>query len=206
MKGRRFPMKKFLSALLVVLMLASISTLAFAAPSPTQDTGSGGYWIGDAPKADPKAAAKTDATRAEATAIKAITDAFAEDGAVALGKVPGNADAAMKADFEKLVDALVEAKAALSKDEDAAIPADIKAAAEDSALVVAGQPFRAVASVYPATITVALENPDDFVGLMMFVNGKWVKVDVTVNDDGTVTFVLDQPAVLSITSQVVSAA
>ena len=200
-------MKKFLSALLVVLMLASISTLAFAAPSPTQDTGSGGgYWIGDAPKADPKAAAKADATRAETTAIKAIADAAAEDGAAALGKLPGNADAAMKADFEKLVDALVEAKDALAKDEDAAIPADIKAAAEDSALVVAGQPFRAVASVYPATITVALENPDDFVGLMMFVNGKWVKVDVTVNDDGTVTFVLDQPAVLSITSQVVSAA
>ena len=200
-------MKKFLSALLVVLMLAGISTLALAAPSPTQDTGGdGGYWIGDAPKADPKAAAKADATRAETTAIKAITDAFAEDGVVALGKLPGNADAAMKADFEKLVDALVDAKAALSKDEDAAIPADIKAAAEDSALVVAGQPFRAVASVYPATITVALENPDDFVGLMMFVNGKWVKVDVTVNDDGTVTFVLDQPAVLSIASQVVSAA
>ncbi len=200
-------MKKFLSALLVVLMLAGISTLALAAPSPTQDTGGdGGYWIGDAPKADPKAAAKADATRAETTAIKAITDAFAEDGVVALGKLPGNADAAMKADFEKLVDALVDAKAALSKDEDAAIPADIKAAAEDSALVVAGQPFRAVASAYPATITIALENPDDFVGLMMFVNGKWVKVDVTVNDDGTVTFVLDQPAVLSIASQVVSAA
>ena len=198
-------MKKFLSALLVVLMLAGISTLAFAAPSPTQDTG-GGYWTGDAPKADPKAAAKADAAKAESTAVKAITDAAAEDGTVALGKLPGNADAAMKADFEKLIDAVVDAKAALTKDEDAAIPADIKAAAEDSALVVAGQPFRAAASVYPATITVALENPDDFVGLMMFVNGKWVKVDVTVNDDGTVTFVLDQPAVLSIASQVVSAA
>ena len=199
-------MKKFLSALLAVLMLASISTLAFAAPSPTQDTGSG-YWIGDAPKADPKAAAKADATKAEATAIKAIADAAAEDNVVvALGKLPGNADAAMKADFEKLVDALVAAKDALAKDEDAAVPADIKAAAEDSALVAAGQPFRAVASVYPATITVALDNPDDFVGLMMFVNGKWVKVDVTVNDDGTVTFVLDQPAVLSVASQVVSAA
>ena len=201
-------MKKFLSALLVVLMLAGISTLALAAPSPTQDTGSdGGYWIGDAPKADPKAAAKADATRAEATAIKAIKDAAAEDDVVVgLGKLPGNADAAMKADFEKLIDALVEAKASLAKDEDAAIPADIKAAAEDSALVVAGQPFRAVASAYPATITIALDNPDDFVGLMMFANGKWANVDVTVNDDGTITFVLDQPAILSIVSQVVSAA
>ena len=200
-------MKKFLSALLAVLMLASISTLAFAAPSPTQDTGGdGGYWIGDAPKADPKAAAKADATRAEATAIKAIKDAFAEDGVVALGKLPGNADAAMKADYEKLVDGLVSAKDALAKDEDAAVPADIKAAAEDSALVVAGQPFRAVASAYPATITIAAENPDDFVGLMVFVNGKWVEVDVTVNDDGTISFVLDQPAILSTVSQVVSAA
>ena len=200
-------MKKFLSALLVVLMLASISTLAFAAPSPSQDTGDGGgYWIGDAPKADPKAAAKADAAKAESTAVKAITDAAAEEGTVALGKLPGNADAAMKADYEKLVDGLVSAKDALAKDEDAAIPADIKAAAEDSALVVAGQPFRAVASAYPATITIAVENPDDFVGLMVFVNGKWVKLNTVVNDDGTVTFVLDQPAVLSIVSQVVSAA
>ena len=200
-------MKKFLSALLVVLMLASISTLAFAAPSPTQDTGGdGGYWIGDAPKADPKAAAKADAAKAESTAVKAITDAAAEDGTVALGKLPGNADAAMKADYEKLVDGLVSAKDALAKDEDAAIPADIKAAAEDSALVVAGQPFRAVASAYPATITIAAENPDDFVGLMVFVNGKWVKLNTVVNDDGTVTFVLDQTAILSIVSQVVSAA
>ena len=198
-------MKKFLSALLVVLMLAGISTLAFAAPSPTQDTGDG-YWTGDAPKADPKAAAKADAAKAESTAVKAITDAAAEEGTVALGKLPGNADAAMKADFEKLIDAEVDAKAALTKDEDAAIPADIKAAAEDSALVVAGQPFRAVASDYPATITIAVENPDDFVGLMVFVNGKWVKLNTVVNDDGTVTFVLDQPAILSIVSQVVSAA
>ena len=92
-------MKKFVSALLVVLMLAGISTLALAAPSPTQDTGDGGgYWIGDAPKADPKAAAKADAAKAESTAVKAITDAAAEDGTVALGKLPGNADAAMKAD------------------------------------------------------------------------------------------------------------
>ena len=201
-------MKKFLSALLVVLMLAGISTLAFAAPSPSQDTGGdGGYWIGDAPKADPKAAAKADAAKAEATAIKAIKDAAAEDDVVvALGKLPGDATASMKADFEKLIDALVDAKAALAKDEDAAIPADIKAAAEDSALVVAGQPFRAVASANPATITIALDNPDDFVGLMMFANGKWANVDVTVNDDGTITFVLDQPAILSIVSQVVSAA
>lgn len=199
-------MKKFLSALLVVLMLAGISTLAFAAPSPSQDTGGGGYWIGDAPKADPKAAAKADAAKAESTAVKAITDAAAEEGTVALGKLPGNADAAMKADYEKLVDGLVSAKDALAKDEDAAVPADIKAAAEDSALVVAGQPFRAVASAYPATITIAVENPDDFVGLMVFVNGKWVKLNTVVNDDGTVTFVLDQPAVLSIVSQVVSAA
>ena len=200
-------MKKFVSALLVVLMLAGISAFAFAAPSPTQDTGSGGgYWIGDAPKADPKAAAKADAAKAEATAVKAITDAAAEEGTVALGKLPGNADAAMKADYEKLVDGLVSAKDALAKDEDAAVPADIKAAAEDSALVVAGQPFRAVASAYPATITIAVENPDDFVGLMVFVNGKWVKLNTVVNDDGTVTFVLDQPAILSIVSQVVSAA
>lgn len=199
-------MKKFVSALLVVLMLAGISAFAFAAPSPSQDTGGGGYWIGDAPKADPKAAAKADAAKAESTAVKAITDAAAEDGTVALGKLPGNADAAMKADYEKLVDGLVSAKDALAKDEDAAIPADIKAAAEDSALVVAGQPFRAVASAYPATITIAVENPDDFVGLMVFVSGKWVKLNTVVNDDGTVTFVLDQPAVLSIVSQVVSAA
>ena len=95
--------KALLSGMLVVLMLAGISTFAFAAPSPTQDTGDG-YWTGDAPKADPKAAAKADAAKAESTAVKAITDAAAEEGTVALGKLPGNADAAMKADFEKLID------------------------------------------------------------------------------------------------------
>ena len=41
---------------------------------------------------------------------------------------------------------------------------------------------------------------------MMFVNGTWVKVDVTLNDDGTITFVLDGPSILSIVSQVVAAA
>lgn len=201
-------MKKFLSALLIVLMLAGISTLAFAAPSPSQDTSSGGgYWIGDAPKADPKAAAKADAAKAETTAVKAIEEATADDAAVvALGKLPGDSTASMKAEFEKLIDALVNAKDALAKDEDAAIPADVKAEAEDTALVAASQPFRAVASTYPATITMALENPEDFVGLMMFVNGKWVAVNAVVNDDGTITFVLDSPAVLSIVSQIVSAA
>ena len=68
-------MKKFLSALLVVLMLAGISTFAFAAPSPSQDTGGDGYWTGDAPKADPKAAAKADAAKAESTAVTRLNRA-----------------------------------------------------------------------------------------------------------------------------------
>ena len=43
--------------------------------------------------------------------------------------------------------------------------------------------------------------------MMVFVNGKWVKLNTVVNEeDETVTFVLDQPEVLSIVSQVVSAA
>lgn len=200
-------MKKFLSALLVVMMLASLTVCAFAADSPTQDTSGGGYWYGDAPKATTtnKDQAKADAEKAEAKAAKAIEDAEA-DVAVALGSLPANATAEMKADFADLEDALVDGKKALGSDESAAVPADVKADAAEGAKVVAGPAFRAVAAEYPATITIAVDNPEDFVGMMVFQNGKWVKLNVTVNDDGTFTFVLDQPAVLSIVSQIVEAA
>ena len=199
-------MKKFLSALLVVLMLASLTVCAFAGDSPSQDTGGGGYWNGDAPKKTTDQA-KADAEKAEAKAAKAVEEVEAEDDvAVALGSLPANADAEMKADFADLEDTLVDAKKALGDDESAAVPADIKADAAEGAKVAAGPAFRAVAASYPATITIAVDNPEDFVGMMVFQNGKWVKLNTIVNDDGTVTFVLDQPAVLSIVSQVVAAA
>ena len=208
-------MKKFLSAMLVVLMLASLTVCAFAGDSPSQDTGGdgGGYYYADAPKATTtnKDKEKAEAEKEEAKAAKTVEEIAAEDEdgeevAAALGKLPSDATDEMKADFEKIEDALVDAKAALAKDEVAAVPADIKADAADGAKVAAGPAFRAVAAQYPATITIAVDNPEDFVGMMIFQNGKWVKLNATVNDDGTVTFVLDQPAVLSIVSQNVSAA
>ena len=191
-------MKKFLSALLVVLMLASLSVCAFAAnPSPTQNKDKADATIVEAEKDEAKAA--------KAVKESAAKDEDGEEAVAAIGALPADATDEMKADFEDLADALVDAKDALAAG-DAAIPADIKADAAEGATVSASQPFRAVASSYPATITISVENPDDFVGMIVFMNGKWVKLNTVVNDDGTVTFVLDEPAVLSIVSQVAKAA
>ena len=49
-------------------------------------------------------------------------------------------------------------------------------------------------------MTVKLDNPDSFVGLMAFIGGKWVNVDVVIDADGTMTYVLTEPAVLSFVS------
>ncbi len=190
-------MKKLLSALLVVLMLASLTVCAFAAPSPTQNK-------------DKVEANIVEAEKDEAKAAKAIKEAAAEDEdgeevVAAIGALPADATDKMKADFEDMAETLVDAKDALAAG-DAAIPADIKADVAEGATATASQPFRSVASSYPATITISVENPDDFVGMMVFMNGKWVKLNTVVNDDGTVTFVLDEPAVLSIVSQVAKAA
>ena len=218
-------MKKFLSALLVVLMLASISTLAFAAPSPSQDP-EPVLPVVPAPKEKEKESEEAEeAEEAEEEATKTIEEnkTVAEDEqgkqvVVSLGKLSNDATGQMNKDHKALLNTLVDAKKAVAENEKAAIPEEIKAdfakaegktdvsEVEDKTLVV-GQPFRAVASEYPATITIKVENPSDFVAMMIFVNGKWVKLNTVVNEeDETVTFVLDQPEVLSIVSQVVSAA
>ena len=101
---------------------------------------------------------------------------------------------------EEAVEALGEVTA---ESEDAAEGED----AVIGVTLTASQPFRAVASVYPATITIAVENPADFAGMMAFVNGEWVMIHTVVDEEaGTVTFVLDQPSVLSIITAVVEAA
>ncbi len=38
-------------------------------------------------------------------------------------------------------------------------------------------------------------------GVMSFVNGKWVRLNAVINDDGTVTYVLTEPSVLSFITQ-----
>ena len=49
-------------------------------------------------------------------------------------------------------------------------------------------------------MTVKLDNPDSFVGLMAFIDGKWVNVDVVINAVGTMSYILLEPAVLSFVS------
>ena len=157
-------MKKLLSLLLVVMMLASLSVYAFAAAgSPTQDTSEGqgveaaeaaAATTADEDKEEAEDADLAEAEEAEEEAVKAVTETT-----------------------------------------------EVKADAGDKE-VAAGQPFRVVASEYPATITIKVENPDAFVNMMVFVDGKWVKLNTTVNEDGTVTFVLDQPYVMSIVSAI----
>ena len=218
-------MKKFLSALLVVLMLASISTLAFAAPSPSQDPEPVLPVVPTPKEKEKESEEAEEAEEAEEEATKTIEEnkTVAEDEqgkqvVVSLGKLSNDATGQMKKDHNALLNTLVDAKKAVAENEKAAIPEEIKAdfakaegktdvsEVEGKTLVV-GQPFRAVASEYPATITIKVENPSDFVAMMIFVNGKWVKLNTVVNEeDETITFVLDQPEVVSIVSQVVSAA
>lgn len=38
-------------------------------------------------------------------------------------------------------------------------------------------------------------------GVMSFVNGKWVKLKAMINNDGTVTYVLTEPSVISFITQ-----
>ena len=71
-----------------------------------------------------------------------------------IGEANKNATAEMKADYAKLSDALVDAAKALGT-----IPADIAADAEDGVELSAGDPFRAVASAYPVTITFKPDDP-----------------------------------------------
>ena len=102
----------------------------------------------------------------------------------------------MKADMKDLENSLADAIEAIS---DISIPPDgVGAEVGEDCSLFAGGPFRAVASSYPATITIELTDPYAFVDMMVFINGKWTKLDTVQNDDGTVTFILDQPSVLSI--------
>lgn len=205
-------MKKLFTLLLAVLMLVSISVCAFAVDSPTQEPEPAPVVVDDDDDDDDLDPEEIDdAEEAEEEATKAVTkaDAATEDGTsliVCLGALTDDATPKMEEDHADLIDELVAAKKDLAEDEDAAIPDDLAADAPEGAAITAGQPFRAVASEYPATITIEVENPEDFVGMMVFVNGEWVKLHCVVNEDGTVTFILDQPSVLSIVTAIVEAA
>lgn len=179
-----------------------------AIPAPSDDAGDGTA-VMPVPAAtnEEEKQAEEAAEKAEAAAVNVITESTAEDEAgesivVAAGKLDGNtATEEMKKDFEALSVTLVDAGKTLEQDAQTAIPAELKARAGEGTVVTAGQPFRSVASKYPATVTVKLDNPDSFVGLMAFIGGKWVNVDVVINADGTMTYVLTEPAVLSFVSQ-----
>lgn len=222
-------MKKLLAVLLAVMMLSGIAVSAFAADSPTQDTSGAPAVEEAAPVAAAAAAADeeeeeeaatpeeiAEAEEAEAEAVEELGEVTAEseDAAegedaviVGLGNLPKEATPKMEEDYAAIVDALVAAKKDLAAKNEAAIPAEIVSAQAEGATLTAGQPFRAVASVYPATITISVDNPADFAGMMAFVNGEWVMIHTVVDEEaGTVTFVLDQPSVLSIISAVVEAA
>ena len=184
-----------------------LSATLEAIPAPSEDTGGGAAVIPvPADKNDEEKQAEEAAEKAEAAAVNVITESTAEDEAgetvvVAAGKLDGNtATEEMKKDFEALSVTLVDAGRALEQDTQTAIPAELKEKAGEGVAVTAGQPFRSVASKYPATVTVKLDNPDSFVGLMAFIGGKWVNVDVVINADGTMTYVLTEPAVLSFVS------
>ena len=190
-----------------------------AAADTGANAGGGDWWAPAAPAADDtKAVEEAEAAEAEAVAdLEAVSaegeDAAAEEGQEAAAADEGKEEAEidlwlgskkdegteqMQKEWKDLAKTLVSAAAKLAKTEAASV---IEAVGEKAA--VASAPFRAVANEYPLTVTVKV--PDGFAGLMVFVNGKWTALDCTVNDDGTVTFVLEQPSILSLVTAVEAA-
>ena len=147
------------------------------------------------------------AIKAEGETVKTVSEAVAtnekgETVIIAIGTLDEKtATETMKVDYKNLEIALVNAKNNLDNYAQAVIPAELKSEVTEGVSIVASQPFRSVASEYPATFTVKLDNVDSFVGMMVFVNGKWVKLDTVINADGTVTYVLTEPSILSIVLQ-----
>ena len=223
-------MKKLISVLLVVMMLMSLSVSAFAATSSSSQTSDGSGVTGgyvaptttDDDEDDDDAAVKeAEAAEAEEAEGLEVADAEGEDAdddsdregalgegkdgegvVVWAGKKTDDGTDEMEDAWDDEVDDLVDAKLALAADEQAAIPAEIAADNEGKTLA-AGSPFRIVASEYPVTVTLKVADPEAFAGLMLWDGAKFVKVDCTVDvEAGTVTFVLDGPAVMALVNAI----
>ena len=159
-----------------------------------------------AEKAESKQDILAKAEKGEAKTSKTIETVEAEDddgeGAlVCLGELTPSVTDEMKADFSTLADMLITASAKPSNF-DGLINYFVQV---EGCAMSASEPCRVVASTYPVTVTISLDNPEDFVGIMTYQYDKYsnppsrsneTTIDVTVNDDGTVTFVLYRPSVL----------
>ena len=159
-----------------------------------------------AEKAESKQDNLAKAEKGEAKTSKTIetVEAVDDDGEgalVCLGGLTPSVTDEMKADFSTLADMLITASAKPSNF-DRLINYFVQ---DEGCAMSASEPCRVVASTYPVTVTISLDNPEDFVGIMAYQYDKYsnppewsneTKIDVIINDDGTVTFVLDNPSVL----------
>ena len=199
-------MRKSISILMIAAMLLSVSAFAFAVNSPSQnEEPAPAQWWPRQEKvlgADELTAEQKAAMQSEKDAVKNIRalEVLDDEGnpiVVELGAVKSGDPDGMSGDFEALIDALVNAKAALANDESGVIASALAAKLEDGMNPSAEQPFRAVASKYPVEVTIHVDNIEDLIGLMIWQNGRFVDLEYTADfEESTVTFTLSRPSVI----------
>ena len=205
----RKKMKKLLSLIMACAIMLSIAAAAIAAPSPSQHPEPAPEVIDvtgkDAAKTDKEKMSKDEreAVEAESKAVKKFSAEEALDKAgekilVAFGKLASNLPEGMKKAFEGLLDDLVRAKQALKKDEAGEINRAFGDRLAEGSRPSAEQPFRAVASEYPASVSIKVDDADDFVGMMLWQGNHFTDSGASVDkESGNVSLELNNPSVFS---------
>lgn len=179
-------MKKLLSVLLMVVMLASLSAAAFAADSPSRDTGGGGGWDGGPVTKEPAI---------EKVEIVAEDDiVFDKDCDGAVTNELGDTDAAAQKDAKNALTPTNLTKA-LAGDQKTLQKGNGK-----TAVCTNPQLISSATGEYPCFIKYTVDHHIDTV--MLFIDGAWkVPADLQIvdNADGscTVSFTLEGPAFYS---------
>lgn len=179
-------MKKVLSAVLAVMMLASLSVYAFADVNPSVTT---------------KAAPEADESSVEAEGLEEGAEIFVDLTAIAEAE-----DEQTKAAIEDAVAAVTEQDAldkavasAVAVETTGTIAADVYDTAEDAVPAVSDAFFvdakdangeSVLASEYVEGVTptvkvrVKVELPKNLIKVLQFVSGTWIEVPVVLNEKG----------------------
>ena len=152
-------MKKVLSILLVVMLIVSLSAAAFADNFVSSVANAG------APELE-------ESVDADGNNVDDALEVVPNDEAEKL-------EEAEQKDMEEAVKSLTDAK------DLAAVNEDLKTAAAGRSIAISDVfTVKAKKDVkFPLTIKLKNQNLADFVGLMQFIDGKWVWIDATVDGD-----------------------
>lgn len=153
-------MKKILSVLLIAMLLVSLSAAAFADNFVSSVANAGAPELEESVDADGN------------TVAEDVIEVIPNDEAEKLEEVE-------QKEMEDAVKSLADAK------DLTALNADLKTAAAGRATAISDVfTVRAKADVkFPLTIKLKNKNLDNFVGLMQFIDGKWVWIDAEVDGD-----------------------